>query len=137
MREYVYLVLTSQVQARSSIVGNSVPAVDSQQAFKGMFKALLNEDYSIGNDTEWYKGVLEHALSKVYFSVGISIYMFPSNLNLRIGKTKGYKHEISGFKHEVTKLFKKLNVEIRTAKTKCWQNCCLSQWMLKTLKKYQ
>ena len=54
VREYVYLVLTSQVQARSSIVGNSVPAVDSQQAFKGMFKALLNEDYSVGNDTRFF-----------------------------------------------------------------------------------
>ena len=42
VREYVYLVLTSQVQARSSIVGNSAPAVDAQQALKGMFKALRN-----------------------------------------------------------------------------------------------
>ena len=31
VRAYVYLVLTSQVQARSSIVGNSAPAVDDQQ----------------------------------------------------------------------------------------------------------
>ena len=45
-----YLLLTSQVQARSSIVGNSTPAVDAQQALKGMFKALINEDYSIGID---------------------------------------------------------------------------------------
>ena len=30
VRAYVYLVLTSQVQARSRIVGNSVPAVDGQ-----------------------------------------------------------------------------------------------------------
>ena len=42
VRAYVYLVLTSQVQARSSIVGNSAPAVDAQQALKGMFKALRN-----------------------------------------------------------------------------------------------
>ena len=30
VRAYVFLVLTSQVQARSRIVGNSVPAVDGQ-----------------------------------------------------------------------------------------------------------
>ena len=47
MRAYVYLILTSQVQARSSIVGNSAPAVDVQQVFKSSFKALINEDYSI------------------------------------------------------------------------------------------
>ena len=38
--------------------------------------------------------VLEHALSKVDFSVGIDICMLPSNLNLSIGKTKGYSNKI-------------------------------------------
>ena len=94
VRIYVYLVLTSQVQARSSIVGNSAPAVDAQQVFKSTFKALINEDYSIGIDIERYQGVLEHALSKVDFSMGIGIYMIPSNLNLSIGKTKGYNNKI-------------------------------------------
>ena len=59
-----------------------------------MFKALINEDYSIGIDTERYQGVLEHALSKVDFSVGIGIYMLPNNLNLGIGETKGYNNKI-------------------------------------------
>ena len=89
---YVYLVLSSQVQARSTIVGNSAPAVDAQQLFKDTFKSLINEDLSI--DIEKYQGVLEHALSKVDFSVGIGIYMLPSNLNLSIGKTKGYNNKI-------------------------------------------
>ena len=94
MRTYVYLVLTSQVQARSSTVGNSAPAVDAQQVFKSTFKTLINEDYSMAIDTERYQGVLEHALSKVDFSVGIGIYMLPSDLNLNIGKTKGYENKI-------------------------------------------
>ena len=94
VRAYVYLVLTSQVQARSSIVGNSAPAVDAQKVFKSTFKELINEDYSIGIDIERYQGVLEHALSKVDFSVGIGIYMLASNLNLSIGKTKGYNNKI-------------------------------------------
>ena len=79
MRAYVYLVLTSEVQAKSSIVGNSAPAVDSQSAFRGMFNALINEDYSIGIDIERYQGLLEHALSKVNFSVVIGIYMLIKN----------------------------------------------------------
>ena len=54
VREYVYIVLTSQFQARSSIVGNSVLAVDAQQVFKGTFKALINEDYFIVIDIGWY-----------------------------------------------------------------------------------
>ena len=94
VREYVYLVLTSQVQGRSNIVGNSTPAVNAQKVFKSTFNALINEDYSIGINIERYQGVLEHALSKVDFSVGIGIYMLPSNLNLSIGKTKGYNNKI-------------------------------------------
>ena len=94
VRAYAYLVLTSQVQARSSIVGNSAPAVDAQKVFKSTFKEPINADYSIGINIERYQGVLEHALSKVDFSVGIGIYMLPSNLNLNIGKTKGYNNKV-------------------------------------------
>ena len=94
VRVYMYLVLTSQVQARSSIVGNSAPAVNAQQVFKSTCKALINEDYSIAINIERYQGVLGHALSKVDFSVGTGIYMLPSDLNLNIGKTKGYDNKI-------------------------------------------
>ena len=38
--------------------------------------------------------MLEQALSKVDFSVGIGIYMLPINLKLNIGKTKGYNNKI-------------------------------------------
>ena len=62
VRAYVYLVLTSQVQARSSKVGNSAPVVNAQQVFKSTFKAQINEDYLIAVDIERYQGVLEHAL---------------------------------------------------------------------------
>ena len=53
--------------------------MDAQQVFKGTFMALINGDYSIGIDTERYKGVLEQALLKVDFSVGTSIFMLSSN----------------------------------------------------------
>ena len=62
---YAYLVLSSQAQARSTIVGNSAPAVDAQQLFKETSMSLINEDLSI--DTETYQGMLEHALPKVDF----------------------------------------------------------------------
>ena len=64
----------------------------AQQAFKGMLKALMNEDYSIGIDIEKYQGVLE---PKVDLSVGIGIYMLPINLNWSNGKMKEYKNKIS------------------------------------------
>ena len=55
--------------------------------------ALINEDIGIAIAIKRYQRVLEHALSKVDFSVGIGIYMLPGNLNLSIGK-KGYDNKI-------------------------------------------
>ena len=85
---YVYLVLSARVKARSTIVGNPAPAVDAHKVFKDTFKSLIKGDLSI--DIGKYQGVLEHALSKVDFSIGVGIYMLPSNLNLAIGRKEGY-----------------------------------------------
>ena len=62
VRAYVYLVRSSQVPARSTVVGNSAPAMDAQRVLKSMFKAMISEDYSIGIDIEKSQGVLQHAL---------------------------------------------------------------------------
>ena len=82
-------ILTSQVQARSSIVGNSASAVDAHQVFKSTFNSWINEDCSFSIHIDRYQNVLENALSKKDFSIGVGIYMLPSNLNLNIGKTSG------------------------------------------------
>ena len=70
----------------STIAGNSAPAIDSQKVFKDTFNDLIRGDLSI--NTKKYQGVLENALSKVDFSVGVGIYMLPRNLNLNIRKKK-------------------------------------------------
>ena len=62
---YVYLVLTSQVQARSTLVGSSKSAVHAQQVSKITSLALANEDYSISVDIDRYESLLEQALSKI------------------------------------------------------------------------
>ena len=41
---YVCLVLTSQVQIKSSVVGDSASAVDAPQVFQRTFNALINEN---------------------------------------------------------------------------------------------
>ena len=62
VRWYVYLVLASQVRARSSLVDNSAPAVNPQQVFKNKFNTLPNEEYSIDADIERHQSILEHAI---------------------------------------------------------------------------
>ena len=94
VRAYVYLLLTSQVQARSKIVGKTTNALDAQNIYMSSFEELLKSDYSIADDIARYQGVLEHAMSKVDFSVGAGIYMLPSNMNLNINKTQGFNSNI-------------------------------------------
>ena len=94
VRAYVYLLLTSQVQARSKIVGKTANALDAQNIYINSFEELLKSDYSIADDIARYQGVLEHAMSKVDFSVGGGIYMPPSNMNLNIKKTQGFNNKI-------------------------------------------
>ena len=94
VRAYVYLLLTSQVQARSKIVSKTANALDAQNIYINSFEELLKSDYSIADDIARYQGVLEHAMSKVDFSVGGGIYMLPSNTNLNINKTQGCNNKI-------------------------------------------
>ena len=94
VRAYVYLLLTSQVQARSKIVGKTANALDVQYIYINSFEELLKNGYSIADDIARYQGVLEHAMSKVDFSVGGGIYMLPSNMNLNINKTQGFNNKI-------------------------------------------
>lgn len=63
-------------------MGNSACAVDAQQVFKRAFNALINEDCSIRLDIERCQNVLEHAISKVDFSIDTGIDMLSRNLNL-------------------------------------------------------
>ena len=78
----LHLAAPIQVQGRSSIVSNSASAEDAQQAFKRAFNVLINEDCSIGVDIAGYQNVLEHAMSKLDFSIDIGIDMLSSNFNL-------------------------------------------------------
>ena len=94
MSSYIYLVLTSQVKARSNIEGNSASAGDTQQVLKSTFNELINEECSITVNIGRCQGVLEHVLSKVNFAIGTDTFIFPSNLNLGIGKTAGCNNKI-------------------------------------------
>ena len=69
LQTLIYLVLTTQIQARFSTVGNSALEADAQHVFKRTFNALMNEDYSI-RVVNMYQNVLAHASSKCVFLSG-------------------------------------------------------------------
>ena len=77
---------------QNQVIGNSVSAEDVQQAFKSIFKTLINEDYSVGGDIDRYMSIQQHALSKYMdFSVATDIYILSSNLILKLVSTISYQ----------------------------------------------
>ena len=95
VRAYAYLILSSQASARSSIVGNTASALTAQSAFLNNFENVVNRRVDICEDIKRYQDTLSYASSKVDYSVGESIYMIPSDMNLKIRLgTVGYNNEI-------------------------------------------
>ena len=95
VRAYAYLILSSQVSARSSIVGNTASALTAQSAFLNNFENVVNCRVNIQEDIKRYQDTLSYASSKVDYSVGESIYMLPSDMTLKIRPgTVGYNNKI-------------------------------------------
>ena len=90
---YAYLILSSQASARSGIVGNTASALTAQSAFLNNFEDIVNRRVDIREDIK--QDTLSYTSSKVDYSVGESIYMLPSDMNLKIRSgTVGYNNKI-------------------------------------------
>ena len=95
LRAYAYLILSSQASARSSIIGNTASSLTAQSAFLNNFENIVNLGVDIREDIKRYQNTLSYKLSKVDYSVGESIYMITSDMNLKIRLgTVGYNNKI-------------------------------------------
>ena len=95
VRAYAYLILSSQVSARSRIIGNSASSLTAQSAFLNNFENVVNCRVDIQEDVKRYQDTLSYASSKVDYSVGENLFMLPSNMELRIRLgTVGYNNKI-------------------------------------------
>ena len=95
VRAYAYLILSSQASARSSIIGNSSSSLTTQSAFLNNFENVVNRRVDIREDIKRYQDTLSYASSEVDCSVGESMYMIPSDMNLKIRSgTVGYNNKI-------------------------------------------
>ena len=95
VRAYAFLILSSQASARSSVVGNTASALTAQSAFLNNFENVVNRRVDIHEDIKRYQDTLSYTSSKVNYSVGKSINMIPSDMNLKIRLgTVGYNNKI-------------------------------------------
>ena len=94
VRDYAYLILTSQTSTRSQIVGHEARNLDAQRTFLNTFENIVNRRVNIPEDIQRFQKTLQYARSKVDYVIGEFIYMLPSDMNLRIGKVKNYDNKI-------------------------------------------
>ena len=113
IRAYAYLILSSQVSARSGIVGNTVSALTTQSAFLNNFEDIVNQRVDIREGIKRYQDTLSYTSSKVDYSIGENIYMLPSDMNLKIrSRTAGYNNKIL-ISNEKFSLGKNENVNLK------------------------
>ena len=94
VRDYAYLILTSQTSTRGQIVGIESRNLDAQQTFLNSFENIVNRRVNIPEDIRRFQKTLQYARSKVDYAIGKFIYMLPSDMNLRIGNVRNYNNKI-------------------------------------------
>ena len=102
VRDYAYLILTSQTSTRGPIVGHEARNLDAQRTFLNTFENIVNRRVNIPEDIRRFQKTLQYARSKVDYAIGEFVYMIPSDMNLRIGNVRNYNNKIlissAGFK---------------------------------------
>ena len=94
VRDYAYLILTSETSTRGQIVGHEVRSLDAQHTFLNTFENIVNRRVNIPEDIRRFQKTLQYARSKVDYVIGEFIYMLLSNMNLRIGNVRNYNNKI-------------------------------------------
>ena len=94
VRDYAYLILTSQTSTRGPIVGHEVRNLDAQRTFLNTFENIVNRRVNIPEDIQRFQKTLQYARSKVDYAIGEFVYMLPSDMNLRIGNVRNYNNKI-------------------------------------------
>ena len=94
VRDYAYLILTSQISTRGPIVGHEARNLDAQCTFLNTFENIVNRRVNIPEDIRRFQKTLQYARSKVDYAIGEFVYMLPSDMNLRIGNVRNYNNKI-------------------------------------------
>ena len=94
VRDYAYLILTSQTSTRAQIIGHEARNLDAQRTFLNTFENVINKRVDIPEDIRMFQKTLQYARSKVDYAIGEFVYMLPSDMNLQIGNIRNYNNKI-------------------------------------------
>ena len=94
VRDYAYLILTSQTSTRGQIIGHEARNLDAQRTLLNTFENIVNRRVNIPEDIRRFQKTLQYAKSKVDYAIGEFVYMLPSDMNLRTGNVRNYNNKI-------------------------------------------
>ena len=90
IRTYVYCILGSQAQTRSSILTSK----ETQQYFVDLLEQNIKSQFSIPESITKYEESITKTNSKIDYVVGIGLYMMPTDLVLKVGSIQKYNNNI-------------------------------------------
>ena len=93
MEAFVYCVLGSQVNIRSSIVGNSGGAVETQQEMLKLFESSVIEE-DLSTSVQRYQLAVQEAKLCLNLAIAPGIWLMPSNLIINTESIVGYNNEL-------------------------------------------
>jgi hypothetical protein len=98
IRTYVYCVLGSQAQTRSSILTSK----ETQQYFVDLLELNIKSQFSIPESITKYEESITKTNSKIDYVVGIGLYMMPTDLVLKVESIQRYNNNIVVAREGVT-----------------------------------
>ena len=94
VRDYAYLILTSQTSTRGPVIGHEARNLYAQRTFLNTFENIVNRRVNIPEDIRRFQKTLQYARGKVDYMISEFIYMLPSDMNLRIVNVRNYNNKI-------------------------------------------
>ena len=93
LEAFVYCVLGSQVNIRSSIVGNSGGAVEAQQEMLKLFESSVIEE-DLSTSVQRYQLAVQEAKLRLDLAIAPGIWLMQSNLVINTESIVGYNNEL-------------------------------------------
>ena len=93
IRTYSWLILGSQAQTRTTIIGLG-KELDAQHQYLKNLEAAIAREEDLSRSISDYQDTLKYARSKLDYVIAYGCYMCPSNMNLKIGTVNDYNNMI-------------------------------------------
>jgi len=90
---YVYTILGSQVNTRSSILGDSGSAIETQQVFLQLFESSIIER-DISKRVQRYQLAIQEAKVRLDLAISPGCWLLPSNLVINTNSIVGYNNKL-------------------------------------------